>query len=71
MLDVVIGKSRHRIVRVVVVRLVAHLHTIHSGLLGSGFEVLREELALLVEVVAGTLSRRMSKDVFLEHWQKD
>lgn len=54
-LDVLIGEGRHEVVRVVVVRLVADLHAGLTSFGGGSLEVLGEELALLVEVVAGTL----------------
>lgn len=56
MLDVVVGKCGNEIVTVVVVRLVADLDAVDAGFLGGLFEVFRQELALLVEVVAGTLN---------------
>lgn len=55
MLNMVIGERSHRIIRVVVVRLVSHLQTLLPGLLSRSLEVLWEKLALLVEVVAGSL----------------
>jgi hypothetical protein len=55
MLDMVIRKARHRVVAMVVVRLVAHPHALHARVPGRRLEVLGEELALFVEVVAGAL----------------
>lgn len=55
MVDMVIRKSRHGVVTVVIVGLVADLDALDAGLGGGLFEVLREELALFVEVVAGAL----------------
>lgn len=55
MLDMVIGETRHEVVAVVVVRLVADIDALDASVLGSLVEVLRQELALLVEVVAGSL----------------
>lgn len=54
---VVIRERRHRVVAVVVVRLVADLQTLDARLLGRLLEVLGQKLALLVEVVAGALFR--------------
>lgn len=51
----VIRKARHRIVTVIVIRLVSHLDALHATLGRGLFEVLGEELALFVEVVAGSL----------------
>lgn len=53
MFHVVIRERRHRVVAVVVVRLVADLQTLDARLLGRLLEVLGQKLALLVEVVAG------------------
>lgn len=55
MLHVVIREGRHREVAVVVVGLVADLDALDTGLLGGLLQVLGEELALLVEVVASSL----------------
>jgi hypothetical protein len=56
--NVLIGKGRHEVVGVIVVRLVVDLDLIgETLLLGGGFEVFGEELALLVEVVSGALQR--------------
>lgn len=55
MLDVVVREGGHGVVAVVVVGLVADLDALDAGLLGRLFEVLGQELALLVEVVAGAL----------------
>lgn len=56
--NVLIGKGRHEVVGVIVVRLVVDLDLVGEALLfRGGFEVLGEELALLVEVVAGALYR--------------
>lgn len=57
MFHVVIRERRHRVVAVVVVRLVADLQTLDARLLGRLLEVLGQKLALLVEVVAGALFR--------------
>lgn len=57
MLDMVIRERRHSVVAVIVVRLVADLDALDAGLLGGLFEVLGQELALLVEVVAGSLGQ--------------
>ena len=55
MLNVVIGKGRHSVVGVVVIRLVAHIQTADAGLIGSSDKVLGKKLSLLVEVVTGSL----------------
>lgn len=55
MLDMVIRERGHGVVAVVVVGLVAHLDALNPSVLGGLFEVLGEQLALLVEVVAGAL----------------
>lgn len=55
MLDVVVGEGGHHVVAVVVFGLVADPDALDAGLLGGLFEVLRQKLALLVEVVAGAL----------------
>lgn len=59
MLDVVIRKRGHSIVRVVIVRLVADVKALDACVTGSGLEVLREELALLIEVVTGALEAQI------------
>lgn len=51
----VIRKGRHGIVRVIIVRLVANIQAADACVAGRSLEVLGEELALLVEVVAGAL----------------
>lgn len=58
MLDMVIRERRHGVVTMVVIRLVADIDALDASLLGGLLEVLREKLALLVEVVAGTLRIR-------------
>lgn len=55
MLDMVVCERRHRVIAMVVIRLVPDIDALHAGLLGCLFEVLGEELALLVEVVTGSL----------------
>lgn len=55
MLDMVIRKRRHRIIAMIIVRLIPDIHTLHARLLGGLFKVLREQLALFVEVVTGSL----------------
>ena len=55
MVHMVIGKRGHGVVAVIVIRLVADLDTLNALLGGGLFEVLGEELALFVEVVAGSL----------------
>lgn len=55
MLDVVVREGRHREVAVIVVGLVADLDALDAGLLGGLLQVLGEKLALLIEVVAGSL----------------
>jgi hypothetical protein len=55
MLNVIIGKGSHRIVGVVIIRLVADTQARQPSFLSGGLEVLRQELTLLVEVVASAL----------------
>lgn len=55
MVNVIIGKGRHRVVRVVIVGLVADVYSTQTGFLSGGFEVLGKELTLLVKVVASAL----------------
>lgn len=55
MIHMVIGKSRHSIIAMVVVGLVADFDAFHALLRRRLFKVLGEELALLVEIVAGSL----------------
>lgn len=55
MLDMVIRERGHGIVAVVVVGLVAHVDALHTGLFGGLLKVFGQQLALLVEIVAGTL----------------
>lgn len=55
MLDVVIGERGDEVVAVIVVLLVADFDALDAGFLSGLFEVFGEELALLVEVVAGAL----------------
>lgn len=55
MLDMVIREGRHGVVTMVVIRLVADADALDASLPGSLFKVLGQKLALLVEVVAGTL----------------
>lgn len=63
MLDMVIRERRHGIVTMVIIRLVADIDALDASFLGSLLEVLREKLALLVEIIAGTL--RQSVSLFL------
>lgn len=55
MLDVVIRKSRHGIVRVIIVGLVADSDALVSCFEGRAFEILGQQLSLLVEVVTSAL----------------
>lgn len=61
MLNMLIRKTRHRIITMIVVWLVADIHALHTRLFGRLCEVLGEELALFVEVVAGSLYQHISK----------
>jgi cytochrome b len=55
-INVIVGKGSHEVVAVVIVRLHAQLDTlVVAGLLSRVDKVLGEKLALLVEIVAGTL----------------
>ena len=61
MVDVVIGKGGHEVVAVVVVGLHSQVDTlVVARLLGGLGQVLGQKLALLVEVVAGTLQECIS-----------
>jgi hypothetical protein len=60
MLDMVIREGSHGIVTMIVIRLVADAHALDASLLGGLFKVLRQKLALFVEVVAGTLPQSIS-----------
>jgi hypothetical protein len=51
----IIRKRSHSIVRVIIIRLVAHIQTLVACVASSGLKVLWEELALFVEIVAGAL----------------
>lgn len=55
MLDVVIRERRHGIITVVIIRLVPHLDPRDTSFLCRLLQVLREKLALLIEVVARSL----------------
>jgi hypothetical protein len=55
MLDMIICKGSHREIGMIIVRLVAHMHTGKASIAGSSFKVFGEELALFVKVVAGSL----------------
>lgn len=55
MFNMVVRKGGHGIIRVVIVRLVANVQAGDACVTGRGFKVLRKELALFVEVVAGAL----------------
>jgi hypothetical protein len=55
MLNMIIRKRSHSIVRVIIIRLVAHIQTLVACVASSGLKVLWEELALFVEIVAGAL----------------
>jgi hypothetical protein len=57
-LDMVIRERRHGVVTMIVIRLVADIDALDASLLGSLLKVFREKLALLVEVIAGTLRIR-------------
>jgi hypothetical protein len=57
-LDVIIRKGSHSIVRVVIVRLVADVKALDTCIAGSALEVLRQKLALLVEVISSALGRK-------------
>lgn len=61
MVDVIIGKGCHEVVTVVVVGLHSQIDTLFvAGLLSGLGQVLGQELALLVEVVASTLQSCVS-----------
>lgn len=61
MVDVVIGKGGHEVVAVVIVGLHSQVDSLVVARLFSGLgQVLGQELALLVEVVAGTLREYIS-----------
>ena len=55
MLNMIIRKRSHRIITVIVIRLVPHIHALNASLGDGLFKVLREQLALFVEVIAGSL----------------
>lgn len=55
MLNMIIGKRSHRIIRMIIIRLVSNSQAILSSLFSRSLEVLWKELALFVEVVAGSL----------------
>lgn len=55
MVHMIIRKRGHGKVTVIVIRLVSHLDTLHATVGRGLFKVLGEQLALLVEVVAGSL----------------
>lgn len=55
MIHMVIGKRCHSVIAMVVVGLVSDLDALHAVLGCRLFEILGKELALLVEVVAGSL----------------
>jgi len=58
MLDVLVGKRCHEVIRVIVAFPVVNLDVVESLFLSHSLEILREKLTLLVEVVAGTLTGR-------------
>lgn len=55
MVDMIIRKSSHSVVTMIVIRLVPDINALDASLGNGLFEVLREQLALFVEVVAGSL----------------
>ena len=55
MLNMVICEASHRIIAMIIIWLVPDLHARDAGVSGGFLEVLWEELALLVEVVSGSL----------------
>jgi len=55
MINMIIRKRSHGIITVIVVRLVPHIHALNASLGDGLLEVLGEQLALFVEVVAGSL----------------
>lgn len=57
MLDMIVRKASHRIITMIVIRLVPDLDTLHAGVFGRFFEILRKKLTLFVEVVSGSLGR--------------
>jgi hypothetical protein len=57
MLDMIIRECRHGIVAVIVIRLIANIHTGDTRFLGRFLKVLGQELTLLVEIVAGALKK--------------
>ena len=67
MLHMLIRERRHKVIAMIVLGLVADAHAFDAGLLGGFFEVFGEELALFVEVVAGSLTK---SSVLLERNKK-
>jgi hypothetical protein len=61
MLDMIIRECRHGIVAVIVIWLIANIHTSDTRFLGRFLEVLGQELTLLVEIVAGALENQTKK----------
>jgi len=56
MFNMIIGKRSHRIIRMVIIRLISHSQSLLlSNLLSRCLEVFRQQLALFVEVVASAL----------------
>lgn len=56
MFNMIVGKRSHRIIRVIIIRLIPHSQSLLlSNLLSRCLEVFRQQLALFVEVVASAL----------------
>lgn len=70
MLDMVVGERRHRVIAMIVIRLVPNIDTLYASVLGGLFEVLGEELALFVEVVAGSLDSVLATISYTISWGK-
>lgn len=55
MLDMIIRKRGHGVIAMIIIWLVADIHTFHASLLRGAGEVFREQLSLFVEIVARPL----------------
>lgn len=55
MLNMIIRKRRHRIITMIIIRLIAYLHTLYARLFRCLRKILGKELALFIEIVARSL----------------
>jgi hypothetical protein len=66
MLDVIIGKGGHEVVAMIVLGLVADVHSFHTGLFCCFGEVFGKQLTLFVEIVPSPLECETRQSICLQ-----